>query len=201
MKQKIEGAIKKRKVIMAIMEIILIIACSIFIWIMTIPKDKFLASTYSYSKVEKYEINGDYLTRVMPQTDYETFIKIAQNTIEDTVSQDFSIKIYKDKGKTQEVTSGYIATGMVAVVNYKDMATNENVVESENKSKENVVDENNENSMNTENATDSNSPTISPREKFNSPPFFEEPGSSEYRAASVENLSPFNIATTFDCKV
>ena len=59
MKQKIEGAIKKRKVIMAIMEIILIIACSIFIWIMTIPKDKFLASTYSYSKVEKYEINGD----------------------------------------------------------------------------------------------------------------------------------------------
>ena len=104
MKQKIEGAIKKRKVIMAIMEIILIIACSVFIWIMTIPKDKFLASTYSYSKVEKYEINGDYLTRVMPQTDYETFIKIAQNTIKDTVSQDFSIKIYKDKGKTQEVT-------------------------------------------------------------------------------------------------
>ena len=160
MKQKIEGAIKKRKVIMAIMEIILIIACSIFIWIMTIPKDKFLASTYSYSKVEKYEINGDYLTRVMPQTDYETFIKIAQNTIKDTVSQDFSIKIYKDKGKTQEVTSGYIATGMVAVVNYKDMVTNENVAESKNKSEENVVDENNENSMNTENATDSNSTNI-----------------------------------------
>ena len=160
MKQKIEGAIKKRKVIMAIMEIILIIACSIFIWIMTIPKDKFLASTYSYSKVEKYEINGDYLTRVMPQTDYETFIKIAQNTIKDTVSQDFSIKIYKNKEKTQEVTSGYIATGMVAVVNYKDMVTNENVAESKNKSEENVVDENNENSMNTENATDSNSTNI-----------------------------------------
>ena len=49
---------------------------------------------------------------------------------------------------------------MVAVVNYKDMATNESVVESENKSKENVVDENNENSMNTENATDSNSTNI-----------------------------------------
>lgn len=160
MKQKIEGAIKKRKVIMAIMEIILIIACSVFIWIMTIPKDKFLASTYSYSKVEKYEINGDYLTRVMPQTDYETFIKIAQNTIKDTVSQDFSIKIYKNKEKTQEVTSGYIATGMVAVVNYKDMVTNENVAESKNKSEENVVDENNENSMNTENATDSNSTNI-----------------------------------------
>ena len=160
MKQKIEGAIKKRKVIMAIMEIILIIACSIFIWIMTIPKDKFLASTYSYSKVEKYEINGDYLTRVMPQTDYETFIKIAQNTIKDTVSQDFSIKIYKNKEKTQEVTSGYIATGMVAVVNYKDMVTNENVAESKNKSEENVVDENNENSMKTENATDSNSTNI-----------------------------------------
>ena len=160
LKQKIEGAIKKRKVIMAIMEIILIIACSIFIWIMTIPKDKFLASTYSYSKVEKYEINGDYLTRVMPQTDYETFIKIAQNTIKDTVSQDFSIKIYKNKEKTQEVTSGYIATGMVAVVNYKDMVTNENVAESKNKSEENVVDENNENSMNTENATDSNSTNI-----------------------------------------
>ena len=120
---------------MAIMEIILIIACSIFIWIMTIPKDKFLASTYSYSKVEKYEINGDYLTRVMPQTDYETFIKIAQNTIKDTVSQDFSIKIYKNKEKTQEVTSGYIATGMVAVVNYKDMVTNENVAESKIKAK------------------------------------------------------------------
>jgi hypothetical protein len=160
MKQKIEGAIKKRKVIMAIMEIILIIACSVFIWIMTIPKDKFLASTYSYSKVEKYEINGDYLTRVMPQTDYETFIKIAQNTIKDTVSQDFSIKIYKNKEKTQEVTSGYIATGMVAVVNYKDMVTNGNVAESKNKSEENVVDENNENSMNTENATDSNSTNI-----------------------------------------
>ena len=160
MKQKIEGAIKKRKVIMAIMEIILIIACSVFIWIMTIPKDKFLASTYSYSKVEKYEINGDYLTRVMPQTDYETFIKFAQNTIKDTVSQDFSIKIYKNKEKTQEVTSGYIATGMVAVVNYKDMVTNENVAESKNKSEENVVDENNENSMNTENATDSNSTNI-----------------------------------------
>ena len=160
MKQKIEGAIKKRKVIMAIMEIILIIACSVFIWIMTIPKDKFLASTYSYSKVEKYEINGDYLTRVMPQTDYETFIKIAQNTIKDTVSQDFSIKIYKNKEKTQEVTRGYIATGMVAVVNYKDMVTNENVAESKNKSEENVVDENNENSMNTENATDSNSTNI-----------------------------------------
>ena len=160
MKQKIEGAIKKRKVIMAIMEIILIIACSVFIWIMTIPKDKFLASTYSYSKVEKYEINGDYLTRVMPQTDYETFIKIAQNTIKDTVSQDFSIKIYKNKEKTQEVTSGYMATGMVAVVNYKDMVTNENVAESKNKSEENVVDENNENSMNTENATDSNSTNI-----------------------------------------
>ena len=160
MKQKIEGAIKKRKVIMAIMEIILIIACSIFIWIMTIPKDKFLASIYSYSKIEKYEINGDYLTRVMPQTDYETFIKIAQNTIKDTVSQDFSIKIYKNKEKTQEVTSGYIATGMVAVVNYKDMVTNENVAESKNKSEENVVDENNENSMNTENATDSNSTNI-----------------------------------------
>lgn len=160
MKQKIEGAIKKRKVIMAIMEIILIIACSVFIWIMTIPKDKFLASTYSYSKVEKYEINGDYLTRVMPQTDYETFIKIAQNTTKDTVSQDFSIKIYKDKGKTQEVTSGYITTEMVAVVNYKDMATNENVAGSKDKSKENVVDENNENSMNTENTTDSNSTNI-----------------------------------------
>ena len=160
MKQKIEGAIKKRKVIMAIMEIILIIACSVFIWIMTIPKDKFLASTYSYSKVEKYEINGDYLTRVMPQTDYETFIKIAQNTIKDTVSQDFSIKIYKNKEKTQEVTSGYMATGMVAVVNYKDMATNENVAGSKDQSKENVVDENNENSMNTENATDSNSTNI-----------------------------------------
>jgi len=49
---------------------------------------------------------------------------------------------------------------MVAVVNYKDMVTNENVAESKNKSEENVVDENNENSMNTENATDSNSTNI-----------------------------------------
>ena len=142
MKQKMEDAIKRRKAIMVIMEIILVIGCIISIWIMSIPKDKFLASTYSYSKVEKYEINGNYITRVMPQTDYETFIKIAQNTLKDTVSEDFSIKVYKDKEKTQEVTSGYITTGMIVAVNSENEEKKEEIVEQKDESANQVVSAN-----------------------------------------------------------
>ena len=117
MKQKIENVIRNKKVAIALMECFVAIGCIIAICLLMTPKDKVLETTYSYSKVEEvteYRVVDNYITRVMPHTTYETFKEIAENTL-NKASEDvkYTVKVYLDAEKTEEVTEGYIASGMI----------------------------------------------------------------------------------------
>lgn len=120
MKQKIEHAIKNKRIQIAFIEYLVAIGLIVALFVMMTPKDQLLDTTYSYSKVKtevsKYEIEGNYMTRVMPLTDYETFKKIAETTLNNTLKDNnYTVKVYSDENRTKEITTGYIASGMVTV--------------------------------------------------------------------------------------
>ena len=148
MKQKIVRAIKNRKIQIALMECVVAIGCMIVLFVMMKPKEDFLASTYSYSKVESYEIVGNRITRIMPQTNYETFIKIAKNTLKDEIKDGDIVKVYTDEARTKEVTSGYVTTGMVIVITPE-------VVDGKEEKSENTVTQISSENVNASNVTNS----------------------------------------------
>ncbi|MGN1297247.1 MAG: leucine-rich repeat protein [Clostridia bacterium] len=117
MKQKIEKVIRNKKVTIALMECAVAIGCIVIFCLFMIPKDRIPDTTHSYSKVEevtKYKMVDNYITRVMPLTDYETFKEIAENTLNNGAEgKNYTVKVYSDAEKTREVTSGYIASGMI----------------------------------------------------------------------------------------
>ena len=117
MKQKIEKVIRSKKVAIALMEFAVAIGCILIFCLFMVPKDRIPDTTHSYSKVEKvtkYKVEGNYMTRVMPLTDYKTFKEIAENTLNNILGEEkYTVKVYLDAEKTQEVTSGYIASGMI----------------------------------------------------------------------------------------
>ena len=118
MKQKIEKVIRNKKVTIALMECAVAIGCIVIFCLFMIPKDRIPDTTHSYSKVEKvmkYKVVDNYMTRVMPLTDYKTFKEIAENTLNNGAEgKNYTVKVYSDAEKTKEVTSGYIASGMIA---------------------------------------------------------------------------------------
>ena len=118
MKQKIEKVIRNKKVAIALMECAVAIGCIVIFCLFMIPKDRIPDTTHSYSKVEKvtkYKVVDNYITRVMPLTDYETFKQIAESTLNNGAEgKNYTVKVYFDAEKTKEVTSGYIASGMIA---------------------------------------------------------------------------------------
>ena len=194
MKQSTEEAIKKRKVILAIMEILLVVGCIVFLWIMSIPKDNFLASTYSYSKVESYEIVDNRITRIMPQTNYETFIKIAKNTLKDEIKDGDIVKVYTDEARTKEVTSGYVTTGMVIVITPKVEKIVDEKKESENTvtqiSNANVNASNVTNSMQSNTFNETNTNTISGENQTNTDNL---KGQEEEEVVSEEIVYTINV--------
>ena len=125
MKSKIMQTIKNKKIQIALMECLVAIGCVIVLFVMTMAKYNLLDTTYSYSKVNtevsEYSIEGNYMTRVMPLTQYEAFKKIAETTLNKKFKEkSYSIKVYVDENRTKEMTSGYIASGMVVVAIPKD---------------------------------------------------------------------------------
>ena len=118
MKQKIEKVIRNKKVAIALMECAVAIGCIVIFCLFMIPKDRIPDTTHSYSKVErvtKYKVVDNYMTRVMPLTDYKTFKEIAEKTLNNGAEgKNYTVKVYSDSEKTKEVTSGYIASGMIA---------------------------------------------------------------------------------------
>lgn len=117
MKQKIENVIRNKKVVIVLMECLIAIGCIVVFGLMMIPKDRIPDTTHSYSKMEnptQYEVVNNYMARVMPLTDYETFKEIAENTLNNGITaKKYTVKVYEDIEKTQEVTSGYIVSGMI----------------------------------------------------------------------------------------
>ena len=118
MKQKVEKIIRNKKIVIALMECLAVIGCIIAMFVLMMPKDRVLETTYSYSKVEgvtRYKIVDNYIARVRPLTTYEAFKEIAENTL-NNVSDDvqYTVKVYQDEEKTEEITEGYIASGMIA---------------------------------------------------------------------------------------
>ena len=110
MKQKNEGNFKSKKVLIAFMEFIIAIGCLIALFTIVTPKERITETSYSYSRpeeVSRYVVVNEYITRIRPQTEYETFKTIAEKTL------DSKIKVYSDAEKTKEITEGYISTGMI----------------------------------------------------------------------------------------
>ena len=117
MKQKLESVMKNKKVMIALMEILIAIGCIVICYLLMSSNNRAKETTYSYSKLEEvteYKVVDNYITRVMPLTTYDTFKEIAENTL-NAASENvqYTVKVYSDAEKTEEVTEGYIASGMV----------------------------------------------------------------------------------------
>ncbi|MBQ8042603.1 MAG: InlB B-repeat-containing protein, partial [Clostridia bacterium] len=117
MKQKLENVMRNKKVMIALMEILIAIGCIVIFYLLMSSNNRAKETTYSYSRVEEvteYRVIDNYITRVMPLTSYETFKEIAENTL-NAASEDvqYTVKVYSDAEKTEEITDGYIASGMV----------------------------------------------------------------------------------------
>ena len=153
MKQKIERVMKNKKMLIGLMELAVVIGIIAIFCLLMIPKDRVPNRTHSYSKMEvtEYEIVDNYITRVMPLTEYEAFIEIAKTTL-NNASEDanYALKVYKDAEKTEEVTEGYISSGMFVEITTENEATEEdrtNEIENEttnevtNERSEGVVEE------------------------------------------------------------
>ena len=119
MKQKIKRVIQNKKMLIGLAELAVVIGIIAIFCLLMIPKDRVPNRTHSYSRVEQeeYEIVDNYITRVLPLTEYETFIETATETL-NNASEDanYVLKVYKDAEKTEEVTEGYIASGMFVEV-------------------------------------------------------------------------------------
>ena len=117
MKQKEEKKIKSRKLSILLLQCVIVIGCIVIFYILMTPKDRVKDTTYSYSKLEEvkeYEIEGDYITRVRPLTEYKTFKETAEYTLNNNQEgKKYTVKVYSDTNKTIEVTEGYIKSGMV----------------------------------------------------------------------------------------
>ena len=117
MEQKEEKKIKNKRLSILLLQCAIVIGCIIIFYILFTPKDRVKDTTYSYSKVEKveeYEIQGEYITRVRPLTQYKTFKETAEYTLNNNeAGLKYTVKVYLDSNKTQEVTEGYIKSGMV----------------------------------------------------------------------------------------
>ena len=117
MKQKLENVMKNKKVMIALMEIAIAIGCIVICYLLMSSNNRAKETTYSYSKLEEvteYKVVDNYITRVMPLTTYDTFKEIAENTL-NAASENvqYTVKVYSDAEKTEEVTDGYVASGMV----------------------------------------------------------------------------------------
>ena len=117
MKQKLENVMKNKKVMIALMEILIAIGCIVICYLLMSSNNRAKETTYSYSKLEEvteYKVVDNYITRVMPLTTYDTFKEIAENTL-NAASENvqYRVKVYSDAEKTEEVIDGYIASGMV----------------------------------------------------------------------------------------
>ena len=138
MKQRLENVIKNKKVMITLMEILIAIGCIVIFYLLMSSNNRAKETTYSYSKVEEvteYRVVDNYITRVEPLTSYETFKEIAENTL-NNASEDvqYTVKVYSDAEKTEEVTSGYIGSGMIveAIEKTEETATEEQTkIESE----------------------------------------------------------------------
>ena len=117
MKEKGEKKIQSTKFAIILLECLIVIASIIGLYLVLTPKDRVKDTTYSYSKLEEireYEIEGEYITRVRPLTEYNRFKETAENTLNKNEEEiTYTIKVYSDTNKTQEVTEGYIKSGML----------------------------------------------------------------------------------------
>ena len=116
MKQREERTIRKKKIAIAIMEYLVILGCLITLFVMLTPKEKITKTASSYAKpeeVSKYKIENEYITRVRPLTEYSVFKGIAEETLKDNLGNSYEIRVYTNAEKEEEVTKGYITSGMV----------------------------------------------------------------------------------------
>ena len=117
MKQNKEKKIKNKKLSILLLQCAIAIGCIIIFYIVMTPKDRVKDTTYSYSKLEEvkeYEIEGNYITRVRPLTEYKVFKETAEYTLNNNQEgKKYKVKIYSDSNKAQEVTEGNIKSGMV----------------------------------------------------------------------------------------
>ena len=117
MEQKEEKKIKNKRLSILLLQLGIIIGCIVIFYIVMTPKDRVKDTTYSSSKLEEvkeYEIEGEYITRVRPLTEYKSFKETAEYTLNNNQEgKTYTVKVYLDSNKTQEVTEGYIASGMV----------------------------------------------------------------------------------------
>ena len=116
MEQKEEKKIKNKRLSILLLQCAIVIGCIVIFYIAMTPKDRVKDTTYSYSKLEEvkeYEVEGNYITRVRPLTEYEIFKETAEYTLKIKYGRTYDVKVYLDPNKTQEVTDGYIKSGMV----------------------------------------------------------------------------------------
>ena len=118
MKQRLENMIRNKKVMIALMEIVIAIGCIVIFYLLMSSNNRAKETTYSYSRVDEvteYRVVDNYITRVKPLTSYKTFKEIAEKTLNDASENvRYTVKVYSDVEKTEEVTEGYIASGMIA---------------------------------------------------------------------------------------
>ena len=115
MKQNEERAIGKRRILIALMEYLVILGCLITLFVMLSPKER-IKQTSSYAKpeeVSEYRIVNDYMARIRPLSKYNEFKEIAEKTIEKNLGNSYEVKVYTNAQKTEEVTEGNIASGMI----------------------------------------------------------------------------------------
>ena len=132
MKQKEEKKIKNKRISISLLQLGIIIGCIVIFYIIMTPKDRVKDTTYSYSKLEEvkeYKVEENYITRVRPLTEYKTFKETVEYTLNNNQEgKTYTIKVYTDLNKTQEVTEGYIVSGMVLEgIPNSDETTNETV--------------------------------------------------------------------------
>ena len=122
MKQTIQK-IRNKKIVIALMEYLITLGCLITLFVLTTPKERITDTAHSYSKpeeVSEYRIENEYMTRIRPLTEYETFKEIAVNTLKNKYNEQYEIKVYSDAEKTEEVIDGNIKSGMVIECSVED---------------------------------------------------------------------------------